>query len=971
MGNSADSGGGIYNYGYSGSATLTLQNSTLDGNSASISGGGLYNASYSGGSATVTIQYGTFSGNSAKAWGGGLYSIHNSGVGLVTLENSTLSGNSAGDGGGTHASGATLSFRDCTLSGNLATNNGAAIYAHVGAALTLQNSTVSGHLAFGVTGIYSSSDAQLTMTHTLLARGGYETNFFWRASSVTNFGYNVSDDASTKTFASTVANLFLGPLNNNGGPTLTHALLPNSPAINAGDPDFAPPPDYDQRGAGFPRVAASRLDIGALESPLFSTTLLLDATTNHSQFGEAVTFTATVTVLAPGSGTPTGTVGFFDGGTRLGSASLSIGSASFSTAIMGVGAHSVSAVYFGDGTFAGSTSPSRTLQTDCVTNLTVVNTDDDGPGSLRQALAGVCPNGTIRFDPALSGQTVRLTSGQLTMSRSMSVLAPGADRLTIDGSGRSGVIYINPGVTGVLAGLTIANGNVLGEVPLLDEYFDASDGGFAVVKGIGANATLGLEGWTYAAAAGSWRANGGTGVKNCTLNTPTMELLQAGDLLLRFSHRYNFEDDGASRWDGGAVFVSVNGGPFTYVPTNAFLTNGYAMPRTIAGNSPPLKGLYAFSGTSVGFGSSQFLTSVAKLGRFLAGDRITVRFLAAWDEGFVQTPAPNWEITSVSLGTENKNGGGIYNDHAVLTVSNLTLSGNAAGRGGGIFNDGSSTGSATLTIFSSTLSGNSADDRGGGIYNSGDSGSAALTLQNCTLSGNSTSGEGGGVYNDGPSAAANLTLQHCTFCGNSAGLAGGGIFDFDGPLTVTHTLLAKGVAGENYFGLSNTAVTNLGYNLSDDSSTTDFAATVTNLLLGPLTDNGGPTLTHALLTGSPAINAGDPHFTGLLDFDQRGTGFPRIVGGRIDVGALELQTMVPLGPMLLNLTWDVAGGGFGFKFENGSGESFSVLATTNLALPLSNWTVLGDALEFTPGQYRFVDTQATNAPQRFYRVRSH
>jgi hypothetical protein len=77
-------------------------------------------------------------------------------------------------------------------------------------------------------------------------------------------------------------------------------------------------------------------------------------------------------------------------------------------------------------------------------------------------------------------------------------------------------------------------------------------------------------------------------------------------------------------------------------------------------------------------------------------------------------------------------GGGILNDHATLTVSNCTLSGNSAGfGGGGIFNFGGGFGSATLTINNSTLSGNSASS-GGGIYNDGNAGSATLTVNNIT-----------------------------------------------------------------------------------------------------------------------------------------------------------------------------------------------------------------------------------------------
>jgi hypothetical protein len=60
-------------------------------------------------------------------------------------------------------------------------------------------------------------------------------------------------------------------------------------------------------------------------------------------------------------------------------------------------------------------------------------------------------------------------------------------------------------------------------------------------------------------------------------------------------------------------------------------------------------------------------------------------------------------------------------------------------------------------------------------------------------------------------------------------------------------------------------------------------------MLGPLQDNGGPTATHALLSGSPAINAGDPNFTPPPLDVQRGPGYPRVSGGRIDIGSFELQ----------------------------------------------------------------------------------
>ena len=84
-----------------------------------------------------------------------------------------------------------------------------------------------------------------------------------------------------------------------------------------------------------------------------------------------------------------------------------------------------------------------------------------------------------------------------------------------------------------------------------------------------------------------------------------------------------------------------------------------------------------------------------------------------------------------------------------------------------------------------------------------------------------------------------------------------------------------------------------GYNLSSDDGggflTGTGDQTNTNPMLGPLQDNGGLTFTHALLTGSPANNAGDPTFTPPPAYDQRGPGYDRVVNGRIDIGSFEVQ----------------------------------------------------------------------------------
>jgi hypothetical protein len=84
---------------------------------------------------------------------------------------------------------------------------------------------------------------------------------------------------------------------------------------------------------------------------------------------------------------------------------------------------------------------------------------------------------------------------------------------------------------------------------------------------------------------------------------------------------------------------------------------------------------------------------------------------------------------------------------------------------------------------------------------------------------------------------------------------------------------------------------------------------------------------------------------------------------------LNISVPVPIAPTLTGVQ-RLTNGAFQFGFANSQGVFFSVLASTNAALPLSNWTALGGATEVSPGQFQFTDPQATNSPQRYYRVRA-
>jgi hypothetical protein len=188
-------------------------------------------------------------------------------------------------------------------------------------------------------------------------------------------------------------------------------------------------------------------------------------------------------------------------------------------------------------------------------------------------------------------------------------------------------------------------------------------------------------------------------------------------------------------------------------------------------------------------------------------------------------------------------GGGILNGvGATLTITNSTLSGNMAAFGGGIFIEG------TLTIANSTVSDNMASE-GGGTYNSGNN---TLTITNSTFSGNAGPATGGAVFNIGAVAISDSTVS-----GNSSGLAGG-VFNI-GTLQIGNTILNAGDSGANIANNGGT-VTSHGYNLSSDDGggflTGPGDQINTDPLLGPLQDNGGPTFTHALLPGSPAIGVG-------------------------------------------------------------------------------------------------------------------
>ena len=249
-------------------------------------------------------------------------------------------------------------------------------------------------------------------------------------------------------------------------------------------------------------------------------------------------------------------------------------------------------------------------------------------------------------------------------------------------------------------------------------------------------------------------------------------------------------------------------------------------------------------------------------------------------------------LTLTDVTVSRSQGGGIFNS-GTATLINSTVSGND-GVFGGISNSG------TLTLTNSTVSGNSSAV--GGIRNSG-----TLTLINSTVSGNRFAVNGGGIYNSGIANVSNSTITNNQAGSTSSSGTGGGVFNASGAkFNFQNTIIAGNLETvgipapppiKTIFvatpGECDGTINSIGNNLMTiaDCTVSGSAPILGNPNLGPLQNNGGPTQTHALLSGSPAIDAGNPggcrdEFGVLLMTDQRGINRPAF---GCDIGAFELQ----------------------------------------------------------------------------------
>ncbi|PWU18269.1 MAG: hypothetical protein C5B50_09575 [Verrucomicrobia bacterium] len=664
--------------------------------------------------------------------------------------------------------------------------------------------------------------------------------------------------------------------------------------------------------------------------------------------------------------------------------------------------------------------------------ITVTNTADSGPGTLRAALAGAANGDTI--DASGVTGAILLTSGELLVSNNVTILGPGPANLAVNGNGASRAFNIS-GTAVTITGLTITNGNASGGYPancgggiymgpgtltvsncILNGNSAQFDGGAVFAN----RSIMAVSACTFGS--NSVSANGGgifinavvgnstLNISNCTFRGNTAVGVGGGVFNNGNTGGNATVTVSASTFSGNSANGGNGGGIFNHGYSGS--VNLTMSASAFSSNSSSYNGGGIFNN---GYSGSATLTVSncafsANVARSDSGGGI-------YNNGQVSGKATALILNSTLSGNLAGYGAGIYNDgdsagNGTLTVSNCILNGNrASGWGGGIFNNGTSSGTGTVQVVSSTLSSNSAANsfgggifnngnggngvvtvsastlssnlasaNGGGIYNDGESsGTGTVQIASSTLSGNSASGDGGGIYNDGTSAGkVTLVIKASTLSGNLAGSGIGGAIRSNGSggsasVEIGSSILNAGASGASIANLSG-AVSSDGYNLSSDSAgglltnTTDQINT--DPMLGPLQDNGGPTFTHALLCGSPAIDQGRNFSASATD--QRDVGFARTVidptltkppgGDGTDIGAFEVQQ--PCAAILSLANFGAGLNQFGFDIGGSSHRLIVVEASTNFV----SWTALAtNTLGAAP--LHFTDPAWANFPQRFYRAK--
>lgn len=521
--------------------------------------------------------------------------------------------------------------------------------------------------------------------------------------------------------------------------------------------------------------------------------------------------------------------------------------------------------------------------------------DDGSPGTLRSVVASAATGDTVDMSKLACG-TITLLTGQIEVHvDDLTIVGPGRDALAIDGND-SGRVFMHDGAgTLTLTNLTLTHGHVDSAAANPTLALGAS-GGCVLSKGLaaGTNGSVALlnaavtscRATVSALGAGLFSAAGGgifafntLSVSNSILSSNSATgTMSGGGTGLHALGGGAFANKGITLSDSVVSGNSAIAGDITH-----FAQGGGLMIQagTVSMTNSVVENNFAGCDTASSF------CSVAFGGGVLASDGGTLSLSilsgnTAAASGTAQGGAlhsasglfgATVQISNTTI-SENRassanntgKGGGVYVFHIDQGISNSTISGNSATTGGGVFSDYN-----TLNVLSSTVSGNSAV-KGGGIYlghHSYYNQTHPMTVRNSTITANVATGSAGGAgIADTHTALGASTFQSTIIAGNIATPADNA--DLSASLNA--------IAGAN-----NLIVAAQGVTLPADTISADP-------LLGPLRDNGGLTLTHALAPQSPAVDAGNN--AAKLEHDQRGDGFTRSFGLAPDIGAFE-RTITP------------------------------------------------------------------------------
>lgn len=470
------------------------------------------------------------------------------------------------------------------------------------------------------------------------------------------------------------------------------------------------------------------------------------------------------------------------------------------------------------------------------TTFTVTQTADSTGGtctavscSLRQAIAAAGNGDTVALPASATAYT--LTHGQLVVGAGITIQGAGAGATTVRAQDSDRVMLVNGNPTAVrLVNLTVTGGST---TKVGGGGIAAAGPGPLVLQGVSVTGN-------HDAPSGAGFNEGGGGVFSSAPLTLRHSTITGNSVVVAASHG-----------DSGGGGILATSGDLT-------ITDSTVSANTATVTPDPSAGVDNNGGGGV----------------YMDGSDLTIT--RSVFQGNTTT------ITGNIVATPADGGGGIYQFGTNMLLQDSTVSGNVAhgpgvdkGGGGGVFDDGD-----TSRYLDSTIANNSTDepatilgapdpgsDGGGGVLF--DTVKGGVVMANMTISGNSATAAAGGGLNSVLTTSVDITDS--LLVGNTAHIGGG---NCAGPMRSD------------------------GYNLADDTAANSCQLTATGDLLssspklGALGNNGGPTPTEALLSGSPAIDAGNP--TGCTDLlgdpvltDQRGVARPQPPGGRCDIGAYE------------------------------------------------------------------------------------